>query len=82
MIMKKMIKSPFVIFADYETLNIKLNSVTLDEQSFTEQKIIHQVPRFAFYTSSAFHPSNLVSYRGADAIEVFMEKLCKIKLII
>ena len=36
---------------------------------------MHQVSGFAFYTSSAFHPPNLVSYRGADAGEVFMEKI-------
>ena len=36
---------------------------------------MHQVSGFAFYTLSAFHPPNLVSYRGADAGEVFMEKI-------
>ena len=72
---EKMLKSPFVIFADFETLNVKLNSVTTDEQSFTEEKSMHQVSGFVFYTSSAFHSANLVSYRGADAGEVFMEKI-------
>ena len=72
---EKMLKSPFVIFADFETLNVKLNSVTPDEQSFTEEKSMHQVSGFVFYTSSAFHSANLVSYRGVDAGEVFMEKI-------
>ena len=66
---EKRLKSPFTLFADFKTLNVKLNSVTPDEQSFTENKTIHQVSGFAFYTSSVFHPSNLVFYRGEDAGE-------------
>ena len=72
---EKMQKLPFCIFADFETLNLKLNSVTPDEVSYTEQKTKHQVSGFAFYTSSVYHSPNFVSYRGKDAGEVFMEKI-------
>ena len=72
---EKRLKSPFTLFADFETLNVKLNSVKPDEQSYTENKTIHQVSGFAFYTSSVFHPPNLVSYRGEDAGEVFLKKI-------
>ena len=63
---------PFVIYADFECINVKLSEN--DEKANTKKKTHHQVSGFTFVTKSPFYPQHKVSYTGPDAGEVYIEK--------
>ena len=78
---EKMQKLPFCIYADFETINKKVDNIEYidddddgGETSGTKMKTNHQVSGFTFYTASNYFPTNRVTYRKKDAGEVFFEK--------
>ena len=75
---EKMQKLPFTIYADFETINKKVDNTEYiddDADSGTKMKTNHQVSGFTFYTVSDYFPTNRVTYRGEDAGEVFLKKI-------
>ena len=81
---EKMQELPFCIYADFETINKKVegtnSAIDYDENlepvnSGTELKTNHQVSGFTFHTVSPHFPQHTVTYRNSDAGEVFLEKI-------
>ena len=70
---RKMQKMPFTIYADFECLNTSIGDDIL--YSGMNLKTNHEVSGFTFYTVSDYFPPNIVSYRGEDAGQVFLEKI-------
>ena len=71
----KCLKAPFVIYCDFETLNVKLSSTTPNHQSFTEAKTLHEISGYCFYTVSPYFPPKLNYYRGKDAGKIFLTEI-------
>ena len=81
---EKMQELPFCIYADFETINKKVEDpnfvIEYDENldpinSGTELKTNHQVSGFTFHTVSRYFTSNTVTYRNPDAGKVFLEMI-------
>ena len=75
---KAMMKIPFTIFADFETLNVKLQGCEPNpHQSNTHEKTLHEVSGFTFVTISPYFPTKKQTYRGPDAGKKFLEEIMK-----
>jgi hypothetical protein len=74
--LKKMLKLPFCIYADFETNNIKIQGceAALDKAS-TTKKTHHEVTGFTFVTVSPYYKTKRVTFRGKDAGTVFLKKI-------
>ena len=75
---QKQLRVPFVIFADFESLTIKLRSASLDpRKSSTEKFQKHQACGFVYVIVSPKpeYCKPPVVYRGADAVDMFLEVL-------
>ena len=69
----KMQKIPFCIYADFETLNTKVESC---EPNKGEQiKTIHEPTGLSYVVVSPYYPTKRKSYRGSDAGKVFLERI-------
>ena len=71
----EMQKLPFTIYADFETLNVKLQGCEPGSKSYTEKKTQHKVCGFNFVTVSPYFRTKSVTYRGEDAGKIFLEKI-------
>ena len=80
----KMQKAPFCIYADFETLNVKVEDaedVFVYDDNFDpidsgmEIRTNHRESGFTFYTVSDYFENNMVTYKGSDAGEVFLKKI-------
>ena len=81
---EKMQEVPYVIYADFETINKKVDGNNFDIEydqnldplnSGTEIQTNHQVSGFTFHTVSPYFPAKTVTYRNGDAGKVFLEKI-------
>ena len=81
---EKMQELPFAIYADFETINKKVEGTNFvidydhnwdPVNSGTELNTNHQVSGFTFHTVSPHFPPNTVTYRNPDAGKVFLEKI-------
>ena len=79
---EKMQKLGFCIYADFECINKKVDdSERVDEEhvnskgSSTTYKTNHAVSGYTFYSCSDYFPSNVQTYRGPDAGEVFLRNI-------
>lgn len=76
----RQLKVPFVIYADFETL-LKPIQTTLPnpKKTFTAITCEHQAYSFGYFVKCDFDNqlSKYETYRGADVIDVFMERLEK-----
>ena len=73
---KKMQKLPFVIYADFETINKKIEgSEPNPDRAYTEKKTEHCISGFTFYSVSPYFKQKRETYRGPDAGEVFLKKI-------
>ena len=75
-------KLGFCIYADFECINKKVDdSERVDEEhlnskgSSTTYKTNHAVSGYTFYSCSDYFPSNVQTYRGPDAGEVFLRNI-------
>ena len=73
----KMQKLPFTIYADFETINVKITSCEPDRNSYTVKKTHHEVSGFNYVVVSPYFPTKRETYRGADAGKVFLERIIK-----
>ena len=65
---EKMMKLPFCIYADFETLNVKISKCTPNPlEANTTDQTHHEVSGFTFHTVSDFYESKPVHYTGPDA---------------
>ena len=69
----KMMKIPFSIYADFETLNTKVDSC--EPNKGTEEKTIHEASGFNYVVISPYYPTKRETYRGPDAGKVFLERI-------
>lgn len=75
---EKQLKVPFCIYADFESLLKPVHhNEPKNNQSFTVKTYEHDPYSFAYYIKCSFDDSNskLVTYRGLDAPEKFIEML-------
>ena len=81
---EKMQELPYVIYADFETINKKIDgNKNVDEDNIscdpvnggTELKTNHIVSGFTFHTVSPYFPPRTVTYRNSDAGKVFLEMI-------
>ena len=76
---KKMLPAPFVIYAEFEAVTEKISGCQpSSDSSYTTTYQSHKACSFAYkvvccYDKAYSHP--LVSYRGEDALEVFIREL-------
>ena len=73
----KMQKLPFAIYADFETINVKITSCEPERNSYTVKKTHHEVSGFNYVVVSPYFPTKRETYRGADAGKVFLERIIK-----
>ena len=76
----KQLKVPFVIYADFESLTTKIDSVEPNpNKSFTEKYQHHQPCGFSYVVISDFekYSKSPVVYRGEDAVDKFLKCLEK-----
>ena len=73
----KMLKLPFIIFADFECLNIKCNNEKAD--SNTKKLTSHQISGYGYCVVSVFEETKFHMYRGPDAAEKFLKQIEKEK---
>ena len=66
-------KIPFCIYADFETLNSKVQGC--EPHKGTDIKTIHEVSGFNYVVISPYNPTKRETYRGPDAGKVFLEKI-------
>ncbi len=74
----KQLKVPFAIYADFESLTAKIDSVQPNpEKSFTEKYQHHQPCGFSYIVVSDYEKYSKppVVYRGEDAVDKFLECL-------
>ncbi|XP_028414926.1 uncharacterized protein LOC114538015 [Dendronephthya gigantea] len=74
----KQLKVPFAIYADFESLTTKINSVKQNpEKSFTEKYQHHQPCGFSYIVVSDYakYSKPPVVYRGEDAVDKFLKCL-------
>ena len=69
----KMMKLPFCIYGDFEVIQPKCEPNL--KQTNTDKHTKHEASGFTFYTVSPYFPPNIVTYMGADAGKVFLEKI-------
>ena len=69
----KMQKLPFCIYADFETLNSKVQSC--EPNRGTEIKTVHEVSGFNYMVISPFYPTKRETYRGPNAGKIFLERI-------
>ena len=63
-----MMKLPFCIYADFETLNVKISKCTPNPlEANTTDQTRHEVSGFTFHTVSDFYESKTVNYTGPTA---------------
>ena len=72
----KMMKLPFVIYADFETLNVKIDGTQPNhEQAYTEKRTIHEMSVFTYHIVLPYFENKTVTYRGEEAAKIFLEKI-------
>lgn len=75
---EKQLTVPFVIYADFESILKPIHHTQPnDDNSFTVKTYEHEPYSFCFYVKCAFDDSSseLIHYRGADAAQVFIQKI-------
>ena len=71
---EKLLKAPFIIYADLECLLQKMHSFQNNfEKSYTEKKTNHTPSGNSIFTSSSFDPAKnkLDCYKGEGCMESF-----------
>ena len=72
----KTLEQPAVIYADFETINAKLDGCEPDPTtSWTNKKTLHQCSGYSYTVISPYFPSRVSTYQGEDAAEVFLENI-------
>lgn len=69
----RMLKLPFIIYSDFECLNIK--SSAEDVNSKTTKLTSHHVSGYAYCVLSPYKETKFFKYRGADAGEKFLQRM-------
>lgn len=75
---KNKILKPFVIYGDLETILKPVNSCKNDsDKPFTQDTHLHEEYSFAYFIKCSFDSkyNKFVTYRGIDAMKVFIERL-------
>ena len=74
---KKSLKHPFVIYADLESLLLKMNTCNYNNKSYTTTKALHKPSGYSLLTSCSFDKSEnkQTSYRGRHCVKRFCDDL-------
>ena len=79
----KTVEQPVVIYADFETLNGKLEGCEADPTSSnTNKKTIHQCSGYSYTVVSPYFPQRVYTYRGPDAGEMFLKDILEEEIAI
>ena len=79
----KTVEQPVVIYADFETINGKLEGCEADPTSSnTNKKTIHQCSGYSYTVVSPYFPQRVYTYRGSDAGEMFLKDILEEEIAI
>ena len=69
-------KHPVAIYADFETINVKIEGCKADPTiSNTNKKTIQKCSGYSYKVVSPYFPNKVKTYRGEDAGEVFLRNI-------
>ena len=69
-------KHPVAIYADFETINVKIEGCKADPTiSNTNKKTIQICSGYSYKVVSPYFPNKVKTYRGEDAGEVFLRNI-------
>ena len=79
----KTLEQPVVIYADFETINAKLEGCEPNPTiSNTNKKTIHQCSGYSYTVVSPYFPKRVYTYRGPDAGEMFLKDILQEERVI